>query len=163
MAQSGTQPETQVLGDMIYQGHFAVTSVVEYGASLQMVATGAEAVPACGLRVDVGFEGAVSGRINGTLSGVDYLDIRADGRIELHVHGELTTDEGTKIAVHVEGVGLRQPTGQSLLREHVKLKTADPAYAWVNPLEIWGVGLVDLAAGTIDVTAYLPVGRELFA
>lgn len=156
MTQSGTQPETPLLGEMVYEGHFAVTSVVEYGASLQMVTTGAAPIPASGFRIDVGFEGPVTGRISGSLRGVDYLEIGPDGRITLHIHGELTTDDGAKIAVHIGGVGLPEPTGRTLIHEHVKLTTADPAHAWVNPLEIWGIGHVDLAAGTIDVAAYLP-------
>ncbi|MGD9755301.1 MAG: DUF3237 family protein [Acidimicrobiia bacterium] len=164
MSQSATPADTvsdvQVLGDKLYEGHFAVTSVVEYGGSLQMVATGAAAVPLCGLRVDVGFEGPVSGRIDGTMRGTDHIQIRADGRIELNVRGELTTHDGAKIAVEVGGVAVRQPTGRSLLRQHAKLTTADPAYVWVNALEIWATGIVDLAAGTIDVAAYLPRGEE---
>jgi calcineurin-like phosphoesterase family protein len=74
-------------------------------------------MPACGLRVDVGFDGPVSGRIDGSMRGVDYLQIRADRRIELHVHGELTADDATKVAVQVEGVGMRQPSGRSVLQD----------------------------------------------
>ncbi len=132
-----------------------MTSVVEYGASLQAVLTGAEAMPPSGVRVDVGFEGPVSGRINGSMRGTDFVAIRADGRIELHIHADLTTTEGAKIAVEIGGIGLGQPNGQTILREHVKLTTADPAHAWVNGLELWGTGVVDLAAGTIDVQTYL--------
>lgn len=164
MTQSASPPSTdahmQALGDKLYEGHFAVTSLVEYGGSLRMVATGAAAVPLSGLRVDVGFEGPVSGRIDGTMRGIDHLELRADGRIELNVRAELTTHDGAKIAVEVGGVALRQPSGRSLLRQHAKLMTADPTYAWVNLLEIWATGIVDLAAGTIDVTAYLPREQE---
>ncbi len=33
------------------------------------------------------------------------------------------------------------------LRENVTLTTAEPGYAWVNSLQIWAGGTVDLAKG----------------
>ena len=58
-------------------------------------------------------------------------------------------------------VGCSSPGGQpgspvALLRENVKLTTASAAYSWVNPLQIWGIGTVDLVAGEIKVRAYVP-------
>ncbi len=40
------------------------------------------------------------------------------------------------------------------LRENVTLTTSEPAYAWVNPLQIWGPGTVDLAKGEVHITGY---------
>ena len=39
--------------------------------------------PAEGARFDVYFEGPVTGKVKGTVKGVDYLHIRADGRAQL--------------------------------------------------------------------------------
>ena len=42
------------------------------------------------------------------------------------------------------------------LRENVRLTTASERYSWVNTVQIWAVGSVDLSAGDINIKAYLP-------
>ncbi len=133
-----------------------VTGMVEYGASFQAVISG-ESPPPGGLRVDVAFEGPVTGRLSGSVVGVDYLTIRADGRADLDIKAAITTDDGEKIALAASGVGIPQPGSPvALLRENVALTTASERYAWVNPLQIWGVGSVDFSSGKINISAYLP-------
>jgi len=42
-------------------------------------------------------EGSSSGpRLKGTLTDVDYLQMRADGRTDLHIHAEITNEDGEK-------------------------------------------------------------------
>jgi hypothetical protein len=41
------------------------------------------------------------------------------------------------------------------LRENVTLTTAEPDYAWVDALQIWARGTVDLAKGEAYVTGYV--------
>src|SRR2546429_9978342 len=44
-------------------------------------------------------EGTVTGpKLKGTVKGVDYANVRADGRLQLHFHAEITTEAGKKIA-----------------------------------------------------------------
>jgi hypothetical protein len=33
-------------------------------------------------------------------NGVDYLSARADGRVEIHIHAQITTEDGKKIALY---------------------------------------------------------------
>jgi hypothetical protein len=40
---------------------------------------------------------------------VDYVTVRADGRIDLDIKAEITTDDGEKIAFAASGVGIPQP------------------------------------------------------
>ncbi len=57
-----------------------------------------------------------------------------------------TTDDGKKIALYADGVAHfteGPPVGD--LRETVTMTTSEPDYAWVNPLQIWARGTVDLA------------------
>ena len=112
--------------------------------------------PPQGARYDVAFEGPVGGqKLQGTVKGIDYLHIRPDGRGQLHIHGEITTEDGKKIALSADGVAIFKdgpPIGD--LRENVTLTTSEPDYAWVNPLQIWGPGTVDLAKGEVHITAY---------
>jgi hypothetical protein len=84
----------------------------------------------------VAFEGSATGpKLDGTIKGVDYINIRADGRVELHIHGEITTNDNQKIALFADGVATPQEGSPILqLRENVTLTTSSPAYAWVNAL-----------------------------
>ena len=40
------------------------------------------------------------------------------------------------------------------LRENVRLHTAEPAYRWVNRLQIWATGESNLATGAATLKAY---------
>jgi hypothetical protein len=101
-------------------------------------------------------EGPVVGqKLQGTVKGIDYLHIRPDGRGQLHIHGEITTEDGKKISLSADGVAFFKdgpPIGE--LRENVTLTTSEPDYAWVNPLQIWAPGTVDLAKMEVHITGY---------
>jgi hypothetical protein len=85
---------------------------------------------------------------------VGYFYSRANGRFELNIHIEITTDDGKKIALAANGVALGEaPVLQ--LRENVTLTTSHPEYSWVNAIQVWARGTVDLAKGEIRVTGYL--------
>lgn len=146
----------EIQGEKVYEYTADLTHFIEFGASLADVLAGKASIPAGGLRVDIGFEGPVSGRLGGYIKGVDYLNVRADGRMELDIKAVITTPDGKTIAVSAGGVGLPQEgTMASLLRENVKLTTAHKDYAWVNGLEIWGIGLGDVETGKVTVRGYL--------
>ncbi len=131
--------------------------MVGYGASFSDIIGGQSPPPPGGLCVDVAFEGPVTGRLSGSVVGMDYLTVRADGRAELDIKAAITTADGEKIALAASGVLIPQPgTPTALLREKVTLTTASEGYAWVNPLQIWGVGSVDFNTGKINISAYLP-------
>ena len=95
---------------LLYEYTLNVTSVTEYGVSLAALASGQVAPPSEGARLDVTFEGSASGpRIAGSVRGTDYLSVRADGRFDLHIHAEITTEDGAKIALFADGVALPRP------------------------------------------------------
>lgn len=61
-----------------------------------------------------------------------------------------------ELDVTAGGVAMPRPDAPIAdLFENVTLTTASPDYAWVNARQIWGVGTVDLAAGTIRIAGYL--------
>ncbi len=86
---------------------------------------------------------------------MDYLSFRSDGQVQLHIHAEITTNDGKKVALAAGGLALAQP-GSSvfLLRENVTLLTNDPELSWVNTTQIWASGTVDVSSGKVQVTAY---------
>jgi len=143
------------LGEPLYDATLHFTKVTEYGLSMAGF-LGGQAPPPAGSRIDVAFEGSISGpKIKGHMSGVDYLQIRADGQVRLHIHAEIATEAGEKIAFF--GDGIIRPdknTGLLQLRENVTLTSSSPAYAWVNTVVGWGQGTVNPATGEISVTVY---------
>jgi len=147
--------ESRMPGELIYEYRPQITEVVEYGASADALLSG-EAPPAEGARFDFYLQGPVSGpKLQGTFRGVDYIYFRADGRAELHIHGEITTEDGKKIALEAGGVAIAK-VGSSLfeLREHVSLMTNHPEFSWVNLIEIWARGVVDVSTRHVRVEAY---------
>jgi hypothetical protein len=147
---------TIAVGDQIYEAAIHFTRGTEYGFSMTAFLTGQQAPPLAGARIDVGFEGSLLGpKLTGRISGVDYLRIRADGHVQLHIHAEITTDDGQKIAFFADGVASpEEGTAVLRLRENVTLTTSSPAYEWANHLQVWGQGTVDPAKGEIKVKAY---------
>ena len=117
---------------------------------------GKEKVPPQGTRFDVSFEGTSKGRISGKVRGVDYLLMRADGRADLDVRATFETEDGHRIAVHIDGIAT--PRGNEPvvdLVENVRLTTAASQYEWVNSRQIWALGTVNLAAGKIHVEGFM--------
>ncbi len=143
-------------GELIYEYALQFTQVVEYGASANAVFSCQMPPPAEGARFDVYFEGPITGpRLKGRVKGVDYLHIRADGRFQLNIHAEITTEDGKKIALAADGVAI--PTEGSpvfQLRENVTLATNHPEYSWLNPIQVWGAGTVDVSKGEIRIEGY---------
>jgi len=147
--------EARMPGALIYEYRPRITRVVEYGASADAVLSG-QPPPAEGARFDFYLEGPVSGpKLEGTFRGVDYIRFRADGRAELHIHGEITTEDGKKVALEAGGVAIAEvdsPVFQ--LREHVSLLSNHAELAWVNPIEVWARGVVDVSTKEVHVRAY---------
>ena len=143
-------------GERIYEYDLDITAVTDYGFTLEDVLSGKASIPLQGARIDVAFEGRATGRLAGRLHGIDYLLIRADGRIDLDIHAVIETEDGHRIALTADGVGLPHPAEPIAdLCENVELITASEDYAWVNTRQVWGVGTVNFASGKIDVEAYM--------
>jgi hypothetical protein len=144
------------VGELLYEYTVTLTGITEYGVSFAALMEGTVAPPPEGARFDVPFEGASVGpKLKGKVVGIDYLRVRADGRFDLHIHAEITTDDGQKISLHADGVALPQPGSPVAgLRENVTLFTSSKTYAWVNRLQIWATGTVDLAGQVVHLKGY---------
>lgn len=141
--------------ELLYEYTVKLTRVTEYGVSFAALMSGDAALPPEGARFDVWFEGEASGKLAGKVSGVDYLRIRSDGRFELDIHAEIETPDGHHIALQADGVCLPEPGNpKAELRENVTLFTSAEPYRWINHLQIWGVGHVDLAGQTVHIKGY---------
>jgi len=143
-------------GEKIYEYDLDITGVTDYGLTLEAILSRQQAVPPQGARIDVAFEGRAVGRLAGRVRGVDYVRIRADGRIDLDIRAIVETEDGRRIALSADGVAMpRAAEPIADLLENVILSTAAADYAWVNARQIWGVGTVNFAAGRIHIEAYM--------
>jgi hypothetical protein len=143
---------------LLYEAAVSFTKVTEFGVSMESIVAGQIAPPPEGARFDIAFDGGITGEmLKGHISGVDYLNIRADGRIELHIHADITTEDNEKISFFADGICVANPEqgpGIFDLRENGTLTTSSPAYAWLNQVQIWGSGTVDAVRGQVTVKAY---------
>lgn len=142
-------------GELIYEHAVQIKQVTEYGVAFDRLPSGA-APPAEGARFDLLVEGTVTGpKLKGTVKGVDYANVRADGRLQLHFHAEITTEDGKKIALFADGL-VTPKSGSPLaqLRLNITLTTSAAEYSWVNPIQIWAPGTIDFEKGEVRFKAY---------
>ena len=74
---------------------------------------------------------------------------------QLNIHAEIMTEDGKKIALAADGVAIPaegSPVFQ--LRENVTLTSNHPEYSWVNPIQVWAPGTVDMSKGEIRIKGY---------
>jgi len=142
--------------EKIFEYDLDIVSVIEYGASMEAVLAGQQNVPLQGAQFDVTLAGSIKGRMTGTIRGIDYLRVRADGRRELDLRATIDTGDGSRIAFSANGVGTPRD-GEPIVDLAVKidLTTAAAAYAWVNARPAWGAGYANLATGKIHIDGYL--------
>jgi hypothetical protein len=143
-------------GEKIYEYDLDITGVTDYGITLEAILSGQTKVPPQGARLDVAFDGLATGRLAGRVRGVDYLRVRADGRIDLDIRATIETADGHRIALSADGVAVPRATEPIAdLSENVSLNTAAEEYAWVRVSQIWAVGTVNLAAGKVHIEGFM--------
>lgn len=143
--------------EKIFEYDLDMTNVIDYGVNMEALFAGREKVPLQGAQFDVTVAGAVTGRVSGSLRGIDYLVVRADGRRDLDLRATIETDDGNRIALCAEGTATVRDAEPILVDLSVKIHliTASPAYAWINARPAWGAGYANLATGKIHLDAYL--------
>jgi hypothetical protein len=141
---------TAMRGEKIYEMELDLTGVTDYGVSLDAVLSGQKAIPPHGARFDLAVSGRYKGRLAGRAHGVDYVRVRADGRMELDLHLIVETEDGHRIALSGDGQAVLRP-GEPVLElfANVRLSTASKEYAWVNERQVWGVGTASLTTGKV--------------
>jgi len=94
-------------GELVYRYAPRVTRIVEFGASADAVSRAGRR-PRARERASTYISRVLSSdrRLAGTLRGVDYVNFRADGRAELHIHAEITAEDGPKIALLASGLAI---------------------------------------------------------
>lgn len=142
--------------ELIYKAAVRFVGTTEFGASMGAFASGQTQIPPGGMRFDQEFEGDLLGpRIEGTIHGIDYLNVRADGLFQMHLHARVRTRDGANIALSSRGISVHipdDPVGH--VRSAVSLFSSDTRYQWVNRLHLWAMGPMDPMNGTATIKAY---------
>ena len=143
--------------ELLYEANFQLTGETHFGIDMQTALSGGSPIPPEGLRFDVPFAGEIKGdKLSGKIEGIDYVLLRGDGIVILHIHAVITTDDGERIAFFGEGVATPQQDSPIVeLRESVCLQTASPTFAWLNKVHIWATGPLDLSTGKATVKGYV--------
>jgi hypothetical protein len=151
-------PSTTItVGEFLFDMTLDMKGVSEYGTSMEALMSGQIPPPPAGARFDVAFEGTLDGpRLKGTFTGTDYIYIRPDGRAQLHIHADITTDDGEKIAAFADGVATpEEGTGLLQERQNATFTTSSAKYSWLNPLQVWAIGVVDPGKGVVTLKGYV--------
>lgn len=134
---------------LLFEEKVVLSDFEEYGFSMQDLVNG-ERIPEEGARFDIYFEGELTGeKINGKISGVDYLEVRADGRFFLDLHARILTDDGAQIQVTETGIN-----DNGALKLNMEFHTNDERYSWLNREQVLGLGTVDFNTGQAIVKGY---------
>ncbi len=153
--ENSNQSDTQPAFEVVSESTLAITDVVDYGHSLNDLLSGQVDPPPQGARVDIGFSGETTGKLTGTIKGVDFANVRADGRFEIDIRAEIVTPDGARIAFHSAGVLIPQADGTGKITEAVTLKAGSEKYAWVNNHTFIGEGVANPATGAIKLTMFM--------
>jgi hypothetical protein len=147
---------TTMRGEKIYEMELDLAGVTDYGLSMEAILSGQKAIPLHDARFDLALNGPFKGRLAGRAHGVDYVRVRADGRMELDLHLIIETDDGHRIALSGDGQAALRPGEQVLnIFANVRLSTDSKEYAWVNERQIWGVGTASRATGKVLAEGFM--------
>jgi hypothetical protein len=146
---------TMSVEELAYTETLQLTGETNFGIGMQAAMSGAQAIPPEGLWLDFPFQGELVGKIAGQIAGMDCAVLRGDGVGLLHVHAIITTEDGERISFFGDGVALFEPGSPiAQLRENVTLYTASPKHSWVNRLQFWATGSIDLSIGQGTLKGY---------
>jgi hypothetical protein len=148
--------ETVVVQEFLYDAVIQLADVIDFGIDLESLAMGRAQIPPQGLRFDTIFQGEFTGpKLKGKLAGTDYWTWRPDGVGLVHVHTVLTTADGDRIAYHATGA-FKGEAGSMVfqLRENIGFHTAAAQHDWVNRLQGWGTGTIDMTVRKLVMKVY---------
>ncbi len=146
--------ETMAVQEHLYDVAGQITKTIDFGVDLRV--SERTPSPPQGLRFNFDWQADLTGpKLRGKIVGTNYTYTRADGVTFVDSHGVLTTPEGDRIAVRTEGISTRQE-GSAIFqeRENITFYTASARYFWMNRIQAWATGTVDLSTGKIATKAY---------
>ncbi|MFK7971308.1 MAG: DUF3237 family protein [Bacteroidia bacterium] len=141
---------------ILYTMDLDLTGLTAFGSDFDQIMDGEASIPPEGARFDIEFGGTIAGpKVNGKVVGIDYLNMRADGRTNLNIYLKIETEDGHNISAQVTGNASPRPDSKVIdIRENGTMFTSSEKYKWVNGLQVWATGTVDRNTGKIELTGY---------
>lgn len=148
--------------------HGTIAKLFSFDAGLKMPPEVIGEVPE-GIRVNFYLTGgSISGeRLNGRLepAGADWLLLRRDGVGVVDVRATMVSNDGALIYTHYTGVLDAGPDGYAAflegrlpptmpIRTAPRFHTAHTDYLWLNRLQAFSVGTVDMGAAKVSYDVY---------
>lgn len=149
--------ETMAVQEHLYDATLQIKELIDFGIDAQSLASQRTPMPPQGVRFNSAFQGDFIGpKLKGKMVGTDYLLMRADSLGIINVQAVLTTVDGDRIAVHAGGTLARAEQGSSIYqgRENISFHTASAKYSWLNRIQGWAVGTVDMSSGKIVMKVF---------
>ena len=150
--------ETMAVRELLFDAAAQLTETIDFGIDAQSLFSGRTPVPPQGVRLNTSFQAEFTGpKFKGKIAGTDYILWRADGVGMINAQGVITTVEGDRIAYHADGILARPEQASSTLyqgRENISFHTASAKYSWLNRIQCWATGTLDLATRKMTMKAY---------
>jgi hypothetical protein len=136
------------------EGHMRLEPLVIFDAEMRTTDIGP--TPA-GHRMNMELNGRTraGSRIEGEISGVDFLRLRSDGAAELEVHVTLTTPATQVVAVRASGLATLDSDGRASGYLAVRFETGDDELGWLNQAVGVASTTADMSTGTLTVEGFL--------
>jgi len=140
---------------LLFTENIHLTGVTEYGIRWDELLSGEVVLPPQGARFDITFEGTFAGPdLKGTIEGTDYLTVRADGKFMLNIYATITTEEGIAIPIREQGPVMPGANGRAHLQLAISFTTNAPKYAWLNQVEGWAIGEINMNTRAVTAEVY---------
>lgn len=140
---------------LVYEIQTQITGAEGFGVDPNAVLAGQVAIPTEGLRMNMNFQGTLNGQITGELEGIDYLTVHQNGNLQIDAMGIITTNDGEKVALNVDGLTIPSSTsGISNIYESGTLISNSSVYSQWNDKYIVGVGISNANDNTLTLRLY---------
>lgn len=110
-----------------------------------------------GHRMNMELEGKTraGSRVEGDISGVDFLRLRSDGAVELDVYVTLTSAANRPVAVRASGLASLDASGRASGHLAVRFETGDDELSWLNRAVGVASTTADMSKGSLTVEGFV--------
>lgn len=123
-------------GEAFGEINYRIVSANGFGLNPTDILTGKVKAPANGTRICLDLHGEMTGTLEGTFNGTDYMNVLPSGETTSNIHGVIVTGDGQKIAVKILG----ETTSEGRTLQHLALRHNGETMNWVNARHIFAKG-----------------------
>lgn len=129
---------------------YQVVSMEGMGMNPDDILSGKAQIIPDGTRVILGLFGDLTGKVEGTFNGRDFLTARTTDNSFTNIHGIIVTKDGQSIAVKILG----ETTADGQVIYQIQLRHNGSAYNWINDKFLFAKGSSNAARSETALTVY---------